>query len=358
MTSSACYDAAALRDFAAALLVASGMREDLSRDTADILVESDLLGYSTHGLAFLPAYLDRLAKGHMARDGEITVVSESPATFSWQANRLPGAWVMRRAIDAALERAQTHPVVVATIANSSHIGCLQAYLPAITRHGLMAILSATNPGIATVAPFGGIDPVLTSNPIAFGIPTNDAPILVDVSTSLVTNAAVNTRQQAGLTFETPCLLDNRGEPSADPAVLATKPPGTILPIGGAEFGHKGYGLGIVVEALSLALSGGGRALAPDAFGQGVFLQVVDPRHLGGGLDYFLRETSELAARCRARRVPEGRAPVRLPGERSLREREHRLQTGVPIDAGVQERLAARASAAGLEFPQRLERRRR
>src|SRR5690606_42155810 len=116
---------------------------------------------------------------------------------------------------------------------------------------------------------------------------------------------------------------NRSQPIADSPFLATRPPATILPSGGAEFGHKGYGLGIVVEALSLALSGGGRALAPDAFGQGVFLQVIDPRHLGGGLDYFLRETSELAARCRASRVPEGRPPVRLPGERPLRSEERR-----------------------------------
>jgi L-lactate dehydrogenase len=264
---------------------------------------------------------------------------------------------MRRAIEAALERVRSQPVVVGTIANSSHIGCLQAYLPSITRHGLMAILSATNPGIASVAPFGGIDPVLTTNPIAFGIPTADAPILVDVSTSLVTNAAVNTRQQAGAAFDTECLLDNQGMPSTDPAVLSARPPGTILPIGGVEFGHKGFGLGIVVEALSLALSGGGRALAPDAFGQGVFLQIIDPRHLGSGLDYFLRETSELAARCRASRVPDGRPPVRLPGERSLRDRDRRLQDGVPIAATVQERLAAPARAAGIDVPHRLDRRR-
>jgi L-lactate dehydrogenase len=124
-----------------------------------------------------------------------------------------------------------------------------------------------------------------------------------------------------------------------------------------EFGHKGFGLGLVVEALSLALSGAGRSTAPDAFGQSVFLQLIDPRRLGGGLDYFLQETTELANRCRASRVPPDRPPVRLPGERSLRDREHRLRDGVPIDAKVQERLAAHARTAGLEFPHGLERRR-
>jgi LDH2 family malate/lactate/ureidoglycolate dehydrogenase len=352
----ALYDAAALSPYAAALLTAGGMRADMADDAASVLVEADVLGYPTHGLSFLPAYLDRLANGAMARDGEITVVDDTPATFSWQANRLPGAWVMRRAIEAVVQRLQDHPVVTATIANSSHLGCLQVYLPALTGRNLMVILSATNPGLESVAPFGGIDPVLTTNPIAFGIPTRGTPMLIDLSTSLVTNAAVAGHLEAGTRFESDCLLDNQGNPSADPAVFVTDPPGTILPLGGSEYGYKGFGLGLLVEALSLALPGAGRALRPDKFSQGAFLQVIDPGRFGG-LDYFLRETSELADRCRASRVPAGRPPVRLPGERAMNERERRLREGVPISARVRDKLAGYGSSAGLEFPARLDRRR-
>ena len=353
----ALYDAGELRAYATALLVAAGMRRDVADDTADVLVESDLLGYPTHGLSFLPAYLDRLAKGVMAKDGAISVVADTPASFSWQAHRLPGAWVIRRAIEAVLQRVDAHPVVVAAIANSSHLGCLQAYLPALTTRNLMAILSVTNPGLESVAPFGGIDAVLTTNPIAFGIPTAGTPMLIDLSTSLVTNAAVAGRLEAGAHFDSECLLDNHGVPSADPAVLSTTPPGTILPLGGSEFGYKGFGLGLLVEALTLALPGAGRALAPDKFSQGAFLQVIDPRRFGGGLDYFLRETTALAERCRASRVPAGRPPVRMPGERATSERARRLRDGVPIDARVRDRLAAQAGAAGIEFPAELQRRR-
>ncbi|MGE0798649.1 MAG: Ldh family oxidoreductase [Lautropia sp.] len=343
------YDAAALRRFGAALVTAAGVRPDMAEAMADVLVEADLIGYPTHGLAFLPSYLDRIARGKMAKDGEITVVADAGATFAWQANRLPGAWVMRRAIASAIARAQRHPVVVATIANGTHLGCLQVYLPALTERGLLAIVSATNPGIASVAPFGGVDPVLTSNPIAIGIPTPGDPILIDVSTSLVTNAAVAGHAAAGTTFDSDCLLDHEGRPTRDPAALASKPPGTILPLGGTDFGHKGFGLGLMVEALTLALPGAGRATATDAFGQGAFLQVIDPRGFGGA-DAFLAETGWIAERCRASRVPAGAPPVRMPGERALQRRAAALRDGVPLAAPVRDRLAAAAGTAGIAFP--------
>lgn len=343
------YRASDLIAYVNALLAATGMRADLAADSAEVLVESDLLGYGTHGLAMLPSYLDRLAKGVMAKDGSLGVVADSGATLSWQANRLPGAWVMRRATEAVLQRIEAHPVVVTTIANSSHIGCLQAYLPAFTARNLVVLLSATNPGIESVAPFGGVDPILTTNPFAVGIPTASTPILIDLSTSLVTNAAVQTRIESGTQFDSECMLDNQGVPTRDPKVFTTTPPGTILPLGGADYGYKGFGLGLMVEALSLALPGAGRALKPDKFTQGVFLQVIDPRRFGG-LEYFLRETTDLAERCRASRVPEGRPAVRMPGERAVAERERRLREGVPIETRISERLTKVAGAGAPPFP--------
>ena len=347
------YRAADLTAYVFKMLSATGMQGALAQDSAEVLVEADLLGYGTHGLAMLPSYLDRLAKGVMAKEGALEVVADTGATLSWNAKRLPGAWVMRRAIEALLQRAQQHAVVAMSIANSSHIGCLQAYLPALTEKKLMVILSATNPGIESVAPFGGIDPILTTNPLAVGIPTHGAPILVDLSTSLVTNAAVQTRMDAGEQFASKVLLDNQGRASSDPKVFVSDPPGTILPIGGEDYGYKGFGLGLMVEALSLALPGAGRAMKPDKFTQGVFMQVMDPAKFGG-LGYFLREMTELADRCRASRVAPGAPPVRMPGDRALDERERRLRDGVPIEPRVRERLEKLAGAGGPAFPAALE----
>jgi len=321
-----------LQRFAASLLRAAGLDREKASVVADKLVESDLLGHRTHGLAMLPVYLERLADGRIATAGEIEVVSDSGAAFLWQARRLPGAWVASRAVTEALMRIEQHPVVTASVANCSHIGCLQTYLEAIGRQRLLGLLMVTDPGLMSVAPFGGIDPVITTNPMAVCIPTRDDPILIDQCTSLVSNAAVAQRAAAGERLPSRWLVDNQGNATDDPAALSTEPPGTIMPLGGEEFGYKGFGLGLIVEAFALALSGHGRIGSPPRGSQGVFLQVIDPDRFCGR-DAFLAETTELVRRCKASRVA-GTREIRLPGERALREKAEQLVAGVLIDAGV------------------------
>jgi LDH2 family malate/lactate/ureidoglycolate dehydrogenase len=204
---------------------------------------------------------------------------------------------------------------------------------------LLVTLSATNAGIASVAPFGGMDPVLTTNPIAYGIPTRGEPILFDQCTSLGSNTFFTAFAARGETLPSEWLLDANGNPTKDPNVLMQEPPGTVLPLGGLEFGYKGFGLGLAVEALTLALPGSGRRTKPDKFGQGVFLQVLNPRLLGG-LDAFLDETTYLADACHASRVREGSPPVRLPGERALAMRRAQMSEGISLADDVLARMNA------------------
>src|SRR5258706_6359374 len=152
--------------YAADLMQAQGLPAGQAEAVAGKLVESDLLGHRTHGLAMLPMYLERLSDGRIARNGEISVVADHGSTFSWQAHRLPGAWVMNQAIAQAVTRIGEYPTVTFTIANCSHIGALQAYLPEVGDRKLMALMAVTDPGVVSVAPFGGNSPVLTPNPIA------------------------------------------------------------------------------------------------------------------------------------------------------------------------------------------------
>ncbi|WP_338665225.1 Ldh family oxidoreductase [Pararoseomonas sp. SCSIO 73927] len=315
------------------LLAAAGMPEEWAEAVADVLLEADLLGHRTHGLSMLPNYLERIERGATALRGEVQVLMDGGASFAWRANRLPGAWVMRLAIREVLARAAGHPVVTATIADCAHIGCLQAYLKPITDHVLFVTLATTDPGIASVAPFGGADPVLTSNPVAYGIPTHGDPILIDHSTSVVSNGSIAAYAARGERTPGPWLLDGQGHPSDDPATLAADPPGTIALLGGPEFGYKGFGFSLMVEALSLGLSGHGRSTVPARGGQGVFLQVIDPAAFAGR-DAFLRETTALAERCRGSRPREGSPPVRLPGERALANRARHLAEGLPYPARV------------------------
>ena len=158
--------------------------------------------------------------------------------------------------------------------------------------------------------------MFTPDPVAVGIPTDGDPILVDISASITTNGMSNRLRREGKRFPGAWAIDAAGRETDDPSALFTDPPGTILPIGGAGYGHKGYGLALTIEALTQGLGGFGRAEAPTGWGASVFVQVIDPAAFGGSAD-FRRETSWTAAACRTNPPVPGVDAVRLPGQRGL-----------------------------------------
>lgn len=338
-----------LETFARRLLERAGVPEDRAAPMAQRMLDADLLGHRTHGLWFMSAYLERITAGHIRPQADIKVIRDQPSAFAWNAQRAPGAWVMERATAELVERVEQHGVVSATIADCSHIGCLQAYLLPLVSLDLLVTLNATNPGIRSVAPFGGRDPVLTTNPVAWGIPTRGAPILIDQCTSVASNTFFKAFAAKGQTLPEAWLLDNDGQPSNDPNVLQSDPPGSILPLGGLEHGYKGFGLGLMVEAFSLALGGGGRRHDPDMYGQGVFIQVIDPNRFAGR-DAFLDEMDNLVMSCRASRLRPDASAIRLPGERALAAREEQLAHGVVLSHEVLSRLVPWAERLKVTMP--------
>lgn len=334
------------RGLAGALLRAAGVEAGKADAVAEVLVAADRLGHRTHGLALLPAYLEQVETGGMARDGEPRVLSDTPAMLHWSADRLPGAWVLKRAVEVLTARAREHAVATGSIAECFHIGALQVYLEAITERGMIGIIATTDPSVRSVAPFGGVDPVLTSNPLACGIPTRGEPILIDLCTSTISNSGAMGYAQKGARLPGPWLLDNQGRASDDPAVLGTTPSGTLLPLGGTDLGYKGFGLGIMVEALALALSGYGRATPNRIFAEGVFVQIIDPDRFAGR-DAFLDEMQQLADDARASRPVPGGAPVRLPGERALAHRQRVDAEGLDLPAPLLEALRPFAERYGI-----------
>jgi LDH2 family malate/lactate/ureidoglycolate dehydrogenase len=313
------------------------------------LVEADLLGHTTHGLQLAPAYLADLESGAMTARGEPEVVADRGATVTWDGRRLPGVWLTARATDLAVGRAPTYGVVTVVIRNSHHIGCLAAFLQRATDRGLMITIASSDPAVATVAPFGGRKAVYTPDPLAVGIPTDGDPILIDISASITTNGMAGRLRREGKRFPGSWALDASGAPTDDPSALFTDPPGTLLPIGGAEYGHKGFGLGLMVEALTQGLGGFGRAERPTQWGGSVFIQVIDPEAFGG-LEAFRRETGWLAAACRSTPPLPGVDAVRLPGERGLAHKRRALAEGVALYRGILESLAPYAAKFGVAPP--------
>ena len=327
------HPAHTLRTFATDLLAHAGLEAEKAATVADVLVEGDLLGHTTHGLALLPAYLAEIAKGTMTKAGEPAVVADFPAAVTWDGKRLPGPWLVRCALELAATRARQQGVCTVAIRRSHHIGCLAAYLQRIAEQGLMALLTCSDPNICSVAPFGGRREVFTPNPLAAAWPTEGDPVILDVSMSITTNALTRRLQSEGKRFPGAWALTAEGEPTDDPGALSTQPPGTLLPMGGVDHGHKGYAFALLVEALTGGLSGHGRADPGEGWGATVFVQVMHPDCYGGA-EAFRRQTEQVATLCRDTPPRRGFERVRLPGEAGIRRRAEQLERGVALHPSI------------------------
>ena len=343
------FDAPALRQFGKALLTASGLAEDRAGDVADVLLEGDLLGHTTHGFALLPAYLKALKENTMEKSGEPAVVADHGAALTWDGRYLPGPWLVRRAIQIASERLTEHPVITVVIRRSHHIGCLQAYLKPVTDAGCFILLTCSDPQSRTVTPHGGTAPRYSPNPLAVGIPTGGEPVLIDISMSSTANALCQRLAAAGERLPGPWLVDREGQPTDDPQVLFNNGGGSILPLGGTDLGYKGFALGLFVEALTNALGGHGRATGETRWGASVFLQLIDPEQFGGR-EAFLRETSFFAQVCVETPVPPGKPPVRLPGHAALARRADQLAHGIQLHPTILPALATWAESLNAKPP--------
>ena len=345
--------AAALTAFAVQALERAGMEQAKAAAVADVLVEGDLLGHTTHGLQLLPLYLAEIEKREMTLSGEPSVLADHEAAVTWDGRRLPGPWLTLGAIALSCARAKQLGSCSVVIRRSHHIGCLAAYLQRVTEQGLMILLTCSDPSGTGVAPHGGSRGAYTPNPLAAAWPTGGGdPVMLDVCQSITTNLMTRRLHAEGRRFPAQWAVDNRGQPTDDPGALFTDPPGALLPMGGTDHGHKGYALGLLVEALTGGLAGHGRADAREGWGATVFLQVFDPARFGGRGD-FERQTSWLSRICRETPPRPGFERVRLPGENGLRRREAQLEGGVELHPDTVPALRPWAQKLGIPLPEPL-----
>lgn len=344
------FDYAVLLGFATALGVAAGLAEDRAKIQAEILLEADLMGHTTHGLALLPGMLNGLGSGAMVAAGEPTVISDHGSTMLWDANKLPGTWLMTKAITEAKSRLKQHPVVTVVIRRITHIAALGAYLRQATDQGLLLTIMNSDPSMRTMAPAGGKSAQLAANPMAFGYPTEGDPVLIDISTSAIANGWVRRWSAEGKTLPGKWLINSAGEITDDPKALFGDPPGAMLPLGGADLGYKGFALSLMVEVLTAGLSGLGRAddVKPGT-GTPVFIQLTDPSAFAG-VDALKREAQWLADACRATPPLAGVKAVRMPGDSAAAKRRAQLAEGVALYPSIMPDLAKWADKLGVAMP--------
>lgn len=343
------YQAEALVAFAQAVLRAKGMESHIAHETAQVLVEGDLLGHTTHGLQLLPRYLDAISRGHLSLRGEPQTISDTHSSFVWDGGYLPGAYLVRAAIREARNRLSDHPAITVVIRRSGHIGCLAVYALEAAEQGCFLILCSSDPAVAPVAPHGATEGKLTPNPIAAGWPTEGDPVFLDVCPSSTTAGMVGRAGRTGVPLGGEWLVGEDGVPTADAGVMNAPRGGAILPLGGVELGHKGFALALLVEALTAGLGGLGRADGIKQDGAAVWFQLIDPAGFAGGAA-FRRETSWLAADVVGARPMPGGPPVRMPGARGLELKRRQLAQGVTLHPDTQREIGRLAVSAGLPLP--------
>ena len=320
------------------------------------LATANLRGYSSHGVMRIPFYLEMLKQGDIKSDVSLDTISNTASSLATDGNWGFGRLQAGRLLQRLVVKAKQHGVAIGTIRNCSHIGRLGEYCEiAANEHGLVSMAMVNTHGAARrVAPPGGIRPRLGTNPLAMGVPTEGAPVILDFSTSATAEGKVRVKNIAGEEVPEGWLIDKDGNPTTDPATLYGDPPGTILPMGGFQ-AYKGFGLALMIDIFTGALSGGlcARETPITPKGNCVFFMLIDPTHLGGG-DLFAREVAQLVDFVRSCPTKTGVDEILLPGDPETSNTQMMLANGILFDQGNWDKLLELAADLNVERPAELQ----
>lgn len=337
------FAVADLRRFASALLRVSGADSGDAELVADEAVDAEERGYDSQGLLRLPAYVRAMRDGSVVSPAQLELISETPATLVLGGGDGWGHVITMRAVELTTERARKTGVAVATVRDVPHNGRLGYYVDAAASSGVIAIVAGSgDPGSATIAPWGGREARLNTNPIAFGFPNpeGEAPIVIDVSTSQAARGKVLLAAARNESIPDNWAFDADGHPTTDPS-QALPPHGTLAPLGG----HKGYGLALVVELLA----GGLGATYPPESGA-LFVLVIDPSALTSRQAATAATVERLMTSSAIR---PGFDEILLPGAGSARRKRRAAADGVTVTSSVWADIGALATELGVEIPKPL-----
>jgi hydroxycarboxylate dehydrogenase B len=336
---------AVLQDFAGRLLAAGGMTSAEAEVTSASLVGANLRGYDSHGVMRIPYYVQSIAEGETVSQAKLEIRNEGPARIVANANWGVGQVQAVALLKQLVPKARESGVAIASVTQCGHIGRLGEYCELAAAEGLVSMLMVnSHGGAARVAPPGGKLPRLSTNPLAIGVPHGDTPLVLDFSTSATAEGKVRVKKIAGQSVPEGWLLDSEGRPTTDPNLLYGNPPGSILPMGGPGQTYKGFGLGLMVEIFTGALSGGvcARPVPHPKKGNCVFMMLIDPDRFGGNT-CFAAEVQQLVDYVRCCPTVDGCAEILLPGDPERRLLAKRMAEGITLDS---ENFAALAKLAG------------
>ena len=320
---------------------AMGISDAESETVTRSMVDANLVGHDSHGIIHLPKYVREIEESLIQPGAAIEMKRESPSMAALDGNWGFGPVIATQGMKLAVEKAKATDVSSVTISCCNETGRLGGYVLIAAAEKMIGILTVNDHGGGqNVAPYGGIEGRLSTNPLACAIPVEGRePILLDMSTSVVAAGKVRVRRHRNEPAPEGWLIDAAGNPSTNVEDFYGPPPGALLPFGGIA-AQKGFGLSVVVDILSGALSGAGCTRQEGSrVGNGVFITVINiPSFVD--LSDFNAEVNRFINYIKSSKRLPGVEAIRIPGERGKGEQERREREGIFVEDSTWEQIQA------------------
>lgn len=317
-----------LRKLGIDLFTACGSPAEEAAIAADVLVDASLMGLESHGVVRVAQYVNDALEGKVKPGAPVTIVKESPTTAVVDCGFNFGPVSAKRMVDIVCNKSEQNKIAAVVSRNSHHVGRLGAYVQMIAERNLFGLAMANSSKHGHwVVPWGGAEGRLATNPIAYGVPSCGRPLIMDMSTSMISEGKIRVLKDAGKSVPPHCIQDADGNPATDPRAFYGPPHGTIKPFG-AELGYKGFGLGLLVEILGGVMAG--EATNQDLpYVNGLCLIALDPDAFCGR-ERFKNLIEDLTAYVTSSRPAPGYDRVVMPGELDFRTYDQRIASGIPV----------------------------
>ncbi|MEZ5940955.1 MAG: Ldh family oxidoreductase [Planctomycetaceae bacterium] len=333
------------------ILAAAKVPESECDAVATHLADSNMVGHDSHGVMRLMQYVEFVEQGHVKPGSPIDTVVDTPTISVLDGNFNFGQVIAKRGLAVGMEKAKQLGTATVFVRNCNHIGRLGAYTEEAANAGFAAIMSVNAPGPGGVAPFGGMERRLGTNPISMAAPSPNGAFVLDMTTSATAEGKLRVAHQKGESIPEGLIIDGHGNPSTNPGDYYNKPYGSILPLGGALMGHKGTGLSVMVDVFCGMLSGSGVCRTDLPRGaNGVWLhlmqvdQITDLAEYNDWMNTYVESLKSTPKRP-------GFSEILMPGEIERRRRAEREQSGVPIPDETWRQLTELAERLGADISQ-------